>query len=137
MQWSDALAVPTRKLLREFSGLWLVFFVGIAGWRAWHGDEGRLTIALAGIGVILGVIGLVQPLIMRPIYTGWMIAAFPIGWLVSRVMIGVMFFGLMTPFALAFRAMGRDALRLRRRNVTSHWVTKTTAAKSEEYFRQS
>ncbi len=137
MQWSDVIAVPSRKILREFSGLWLIFFTGLAGWRVWHGNTGRVTVALAVVGVVLGVIGLLQPRVMRPIYTGWMIVAFPIGWVVSRVMIAVMFFGIITPFAYVFRMMGRDALRLRRPQTTSHWLPKAATSKVEDYFRQS
>ena len=34
MQWSDIPFHPDRKTLRQFAGLWLVFFGGMALWQA-------------------------------------------------------------------------------------------------------
>ena len=34
MQWSDIPFQPDRKTLRQFAGLWLVFFGGMALWQA-------------------------------------------------------------------------------------------------------
>ena len=33
MQWSDIQFDPPRKTLRQFAGLWLVFFGGLALWQ--------------------------------------------------------------------------------------------------------
>jgi hypothetical protein len=70
------------------------------------------------------------------IYTGWMIAAFPIGWTVSQIMLVILYFVVFTPVALVFRAIRRDPLQLRRRSVASYWTAKPPAAKAEDYFRQ-
>jgi hypothetical protein len=137
MQWSDVTKTPRSKTLRQFAGLWLVFFGGLAAWRAGHGHlDGRTkTIALIAFGV--SVVGLARPAAVRWIYTGWMMAAFPIGWVVSRLMLAVMFYGVVTPVAWVFRLMRRDGLHLRRGQVGSYWSAKAGAAAAEEYFRQS
>jgi hypothetical protein len=137
MQWSDVTAPPPPKLLRQFAGLWLVVFVGLAGWRAWHGDTGAWTVGLGVAGLIVGLLGLVQPMAVRWVFTGWMIAAFPIGWTVSRIVLAAMFYLIFTPVAVVFRLMGRDPLHLRRGDGRSHWSAKPTPADSETYFRQS
>jgi hypothetical protein len=137
MQWSDVTAPKTPKVLRQFAGLWLVFFIGFALMRAWRGQFGPGTGILAALGIVVGGLGLVRPAAMRPIFTGWMIAAFPLGWAISRVMLAVMFYVVFTPVALVFRLMGRDALSLRRLQVESYWKPKSGAADGKEYFRQS
>jgi hypothetical protein len=137
MQWSDVVAVPKPKVLRQFAGLWLVFFVGIAVWRAWHGQTGVRTDVAALLGVVVGVAGLVVPAAVRYIYTAWMIAAFPIGWTVSRVVLGVVFYAIFTPVSWIFKAIGRDVLVIRRPQVASYWTPKPRASNAEEYFRQS
>ena len=46
MQWSDIPFHPTAKTLRQFAGLWLVFFGGIALWQALvrgHADAGAVA----------------------------------------------------------------------------------------------
>lgn len=88
------------------------------------------------IGAVVGGLGLARPSAIRPVYTGWMVAAFPIGWTMSRLMIGGVFVFVFTPVAMLFKLMGRDALRLaHRREVTTYW-TPRESARPLDYFRQ-
>jgi hypothetical protein len=138
MQWADVTAAPSAKKLRQFAALWLVFFVGLALFRLWHGRQDVETAALAALGVTIGTLGLARPPAIRFVYTGWMIAAFPIGWTVSRVMLAALFYGVFTPVAVLFRAIGRDPLALRRRgDLETYWTAKPGVADSRDYFRQS
>jgi hypothetical protein len=137
MNWSDVVAPPKPKVLRQFAGLWLVFFVGIAAWRAWHGQTGVRTDMVGLVGLVVGLGGLAVPAAVRYVYTAWMIAAFPIGWTVSRVVLGAVFYAIFTPVAWIFKAIGRDVLVIRRRRVASYWTAKARASNAEEYFRQS
>jgi hypothetical protein len=136
MQWTDVIKPPSTKMLRQFAGLFLVVFLGLATWRWFHGQTGVWTNALAALAVIVGVTGLVFPALVKPIYTGWMIAAFPIGWTVSRIALALVFFVVLTPLAAVFRMMGRDLLRLRRQRADSYWVTKRQPGGTGDYFRQ-
>lgn len=136
MRWADVTKRPDPKMLRQFAGLWLLFFLGLAAWRAWDGQFDTWAGMLVAIGVSVGTLGLWRPASVRYLFTGWMIAAFPIGWAISRLMIGLLFVAVFTPVALIFRAIGRDALRLRRKESRSYWMTKTTASSTEYYFRQ-
>ena len=136
MQWSDVTAPPSRKMLRQFAGLWLVVFGGLAAWRAWQGQADAWTQALAIGAIVVGGTGLIWPMAIRFIFTGWMIAAFPIGWTISRVVLAVTFYALFTPVAFIFRLMGRDALRLQRGDPQSYWLAQSRAGTPDTYFRQ-
>jgi hypothetical protein len=137
MQWADATRTPSPRTLRQFAVLSLVVFGGLAAWRAWHGEIDSWTKGLAIAAVAIGLPGLIAPRIIRPVFTGWMIVAFPIGWTLSRVAIGLMFFLIFVPVALVFRMISRDTLDLRRRpGESSYWKTKPSARSSEEYLRQ-
>jgi hypothetical protein len=49
----------------------------------------------------------------------------------------MIYYGVFTPVALAFRVVGRDALRLRPRpNLPTYWLPKPRAADAASYFRQ-
>jgi hypothetical protein len=136
MNWADVTKPPSPKTLRQFSALWIVFFGGMALWRGWHGQTGPWTTTLAAVALGVGGAGLVLPAIVRPIYTGWMIAAFPIGWTVSRLTLGAVFYVVFTPVGLVFRLFGRDSLFLRKRQPASYWMPKPPPRSGEEYFRQ-
>ena len=136
MKWSEVTKAPTLKMLRQFAGLSLVVFGGLAVWRLWHGQADSWTYGLGIAAVLVGVTGVIAPALVRPVYTGWMIVAFPIGWTVSHLSLGLMFFLVFMPMALVFRMTGRDALRLKRMRGGSYWLPKSAARSGEEYLRQ-
>jgi hypothetical protein len=136
MQWSDVVKAPPERHLRQFAGLFLAVFLGLAGWRWFQGQPDAIAIALATAAVVVGLAGLAVPALVRPIYTGWMMAAFPIGWTVSRLVLGTVFFLIMTPIAWVFRLMGRDLLAMRRPNRDTYWRATRRADGDASYFRQ-
>lgn len=135
MTWKDIPRNPTTKTLRQFGLLCLLFFGIAGGWRLAHGATvwGGVFLALAGVG---GVLGLVRPRALRWVFVGWMIAVFPIGWVVSHVLLGVIFFALFTPIAIVFRLIGRDPLRLRTTDAETHWLPKPPPPGPESYYHQ-
>jgi hypothetical protein len=137
MRWSDIPFDPSRATLRQFAGLWLVFFGGLALWQGLVRGQTGLATLCAVLALTIGPLGLIRPGWIRPIYVGWMILAFPIGWSVSQVMLALMFYGLFTPIGLVFRLLGRDPLhRTRRPGVESYWTPKPAPAGPKSYFRQ-
>ena len=137
MRWSDIPFHPSRATLRQFAGLWLVFFGGLALWQGLVRGQTGLATLWAVLALTIGPLGLIRPGWIRPIYVGWMVLAFPIGWTVSQVMLALMFYGLFTPIGLLFRLLGRDALhRTRRPEVESYWTPKPAPAGPKSYFRQ-
>ncbi len=136
MNWSEVIKPPSTSTLRQFGGLCLVVFGGWAAWRLWQGNAGAFTIALAAFAVLVGVTGLIVPAAVRPVFTAWMVVAFPIGWVVSRIALGLMFYGMFTVVGLVFRLAGRDALHLRRSDRETYWRPKPRPRSGEEYLRQ-
>jgi len=137
VKWSDIQFDPPRKTLRQFSGIWLVFF---GGWGVYQGlIRGHATSGLVlGVAALaVGILGLIQPSAVRPIYVGWMVLAFPIGWSVSNLILALIFFGLFAPIALCFRLAGRDVLaRTRRPDASTYWTPKPAPTSLRSYFRQ-
>ena len=136
MQWTDVTKPPPRRTLRQFAGLFLIVFLGFAAWRWFGGQPDRWAIGLAVMAVVVGVPGLIAPALMRPIFTGWMMAAFPIGWTVSRILLGGVFFLVVTPIGWFFRVTGRDALRLRKPERATYWTARRRPGGASEYLRQ-
>jgi hypothetical protein len=109
MRWSDISF--TSRTLRQFAALWIVFFLALAAWYGLAQGHRTLGVALAIAAVTIGPLGLINPRWIKPIYTVWMVAVFPIGWLVSLVLMAVVYYGVVTPIAVAFRLTGRDSLQ--------------------------
>jgi hypothetical protein len=136
MQWSDAVRPPSERTLRQFAILWLIVLGSIAGWRAWSGAIDSLTLLIGILSITVGVAGMARPSSVRWIYSGWMVMAFPIGWTITQILLGVLYFGLFTPIALVFRLVGRDALSIERRPTASYWRTKPPSASTADYLRE-
>lgn len=137
MRWSDVDFHPSSRKLRQFAVLWIVFVAAIGGWPALvHGGWSAACVCWV-LGGGLGTLGLVRPQILGPIFVAWSAAAYPIGWLVSNVILSAIFFGLICPLALLFKLLGRDALQLRRSpRAATYWAVKPAATRPERYLQQ-
>jgi hypothetical protein len=137
MQWADVTVPPKPRTLRQFAVLWLCCFAFLSILRVWSGRADGIAALLAGLALVGGTLGVARPSAIRWLFTAWMIAAFPIGWTVSRIALAIVFYAVFTPVGRLFRLIGRDALRLRRVDARTYWTTKAGAADVREYFRQS
>lgn len=70
--------------------------------------------------ILLGIT-IIKAEILLPYNKLWMKFGFLLGMIVSPIVLGIIFFGLITPFALAMRIYGRDELRLRLKNNDTYW----------------
>jgi hypothetical protein len=128
---------PGDRILRQFAGAWL-FVLGAIGANQWlaRGNP-RVGLALVVLAAVFGTAGLLRPRAVRWLFVASTIAAFPIGWVVSQVMLLVLFIGVITPVALLFTVTGRDRLsRTRRPGQPSYWKPKTPAQDVRRYLRQ-
>ena len=136
MRWADIPFDATQKTLRQFAGLWLVFLGGLACyWGLWKANP-TAGLILGALAVTIGPLGLVAPHLMRPIWMASLIVTFPIGWVVSRVLLGVLYYGLFTPFSLVFRLIGRDPLLRHRPEGDTYWIPKPAITDLRRYYRQ-
>jgi hypothetical protein len=135
----DQTPVSTApSTLRQFAGLCLLIFGGWACWAYFGQNQPSWALLFAGLAAVLGCGGLVWPRGIRPIFVTAMALAMPIGAVVSRVLLGVLFFGLFTPVGLFFKLISRDALRRRYApEQASYWEPKPSATDVRSYLRQS
>jgi len=137
MTWSDIPFRPTAKALRQFAAAWLIFFLAFGAYQYLVRRHPAVGLVLISLALVIGLLGLVRPAAVRWLFVGWMVVAFPIGWVISLVMLLVMFYGLITPVAVFFRLRGRDLLQ---RKPTSsgptYWLPKPTPQDVRSYFRQ-
>lgn len=128
---------PTDRMLRQFSGLWIVFLGAIAVFQQVYHQRHVLAIMLAVLAVTLGPIGLARPRVIKPLYLLLMLVTFPIGWVISNVVLLVIFILLITPLAVWFRIIGRDELRCKRASrSSSFWIPCGGPQDVSTYYRQ-
>lgn len=134
----DAPASISTKTLRQFAGLWTVFFLGLACWFVFVRENAMSALICGGLALLLGPAGLAKPTIIRPVFAILTTLTTPIGWLVSQVMLLCLFYGVFTPVGLCFRLFGRSALSRRYRpGQSTYWKQKPSSADANSYFRPS
>ncbi len=133
---TDPIWRPSDRRLRQFAVLWTLFFLCLVMRCCWPTLR-TLPAAALSSGSVLGVVGWFRPRIIRPVYVSWMIAVFPIGWTVSRVVLALLFYGLFTPLGLLLWTCGRDALGLSLQpEAGSYWAKKEACTDKHRYLQQ-
>ena len=137
MKLSDLNINPDEKMLREF-GLFSLFGFGIMGlvsalkWELW-----QLSFGLWGLAVFSFLFSFIQPKVLRPLFVLLMVVAFPVGFVISNVILALLFCAVFTPLALFFKIIGRDALNRKiDPNAASYWVVRDEEMPVSQRFKQ-
>ncbi len=128
---------PSRRMLRAFALFLLVIAAAFAA--VWHLRTGAivLPVVAAAVGALVGAIGLIAPLAVRPVYLVWMGIGYPIGWVVSLVLLAAVYFLVFTPVGLACRLLGYDPMKRRfEPDASTYWIARKTNRDVKRYFRQ-
>ena len=77
------------------------------------------------------------PSLQRPLYRGWMFSVMPIGWIVSHLLLSVIYYLLLTPIGLIMKAVGYDPMRRKLEpNQETYWVNRQKSEDPQRYFKQ-
>jgi hypothetical protein len=91
---------------------------------------------VGGLALLIGVPGLIHPPLVRWVYVATSVVSFPIGWVVSHVLLALIFYLLITPLGILRRVFGRDALQLRRPTGETYWMEKKPVTDPARYLKQ-
>ena len=87
--------------------------------RAW-----ALALACA-----FGLLGIAAPRFLDPVYRAWMAVGEGLGWVNRWILLGIVFYGVLTPMGIVMRLAGRDPMR-RRFNVRARYVSRAVCAEA-------
>lgn len=100
----------TKKTLRQFGLMVGGVFLLIGLWPfVWRQESVRIWAVVPGS--ILAVAGLTMPGVLKHVYQGWMWVGHMMGWVNTRIILGVLFYGVVTPMGLIMKLAGRDPMR--------------------------
>ncbi len=103
------MANGSEKELRNFGLTVGTVFVAIAFWPVvWRGEALRVWALIPG--VILVVMGLSLPKTLAPVFKIWMKIGHVLGWINTRIILGAVFFLIITPMGVIMRMFGRDSM---------------------------
>lgn len=129
---------PSLRELRMFAALWFPLFAAVVGFLA-HKRAGGWEAAgmVWGAGGVIAVVMLAAPALARLVFLGLCYATYPIGFVVSYAVLGVVYFLVLTPLGLVLRALGRDAMQCRiDPEAATYWQERQLDRPAGDYFKQ-
>jgi dihydrodipicolinate synthase/N-acetylneuraminate lyase len=127
-------APATPAALRRFAltvGGALAALAAVALWRG----RTNAAWALGAPGVLLALAGVAAPARLGGVYRGWMRGAAALSRVTTPVWLAVVYFGVLTPMALAMRLAGRRGFG-RRPGAASYWVERPPDRRRSDLRRQ-
>ena len=117
--------------LRKFGITIGVILLIIAGFLFWKEKESFQI--LLTFGITSCILGIAIPFILKPIYWVWMIFATIFGWIMTRVILSLLFYTIFTPIGLILRFFGKQFLELRwDKSKDSYWNFRTNENQQKE-----
>jgi len=128
---------PSKKELRTF-GLCALAFLALVGWIVFRRSGSMpMGASIAGFGFVLAVLGFAVPKALRPVWVALMVINYPIGWVITHVVMEIIFYLVVTPVGIIMRLTGRDPMeRAFDRTAKTYWKPRRTDPDSARYFRQ-
>ena len=108
---------------RSFGIVFFVVFLIIATYPLINGNELRLWSLI--ISLVFLFLGLVNSKILNPLNKLWFKFGIFLGKIVSPLVMGIIFFLVVTPIGLIMRLLNKDLLNLKFNNKSSYWIEKT------------
>ena len=99
-----------RKALRNFGLLMAGVLLLVGGWLWWKSAASGPWVL--GAAALLAAIGLAVPAALKPFYKGWMILAVIMGWVMTRVVLTLVYYLVLTPIGFLGRAFGEQFCNL-------------------------
>ena len=75
------------------------------------------------VSCVFSIMGLVLPVLLKPVYIVWMRFAFILGWINTRIILVILFYLIFTPAGLLMRLFKIDLLE-RNNRADSYWKKK-------------
>ena len=112
----------SKKILRKF-GLLVGGIFLLLGYPIYHSFQSSFFIIFLAAGASLFISGLLLPNSLSSVYRFWMGLAFALGWVMSRVLLTLLFYLVLTPIGLFAKIVGKKFLDLKfEDNKESYWV---------------
>lgn len=130
MEASD-IKLPSNKKFGLFFAI--IFFI-LATYFFYLNNQ-IASSSLLILSIIFLITSLLKPNLLLPLNKLWMKLGISLGMIFNPIVMGILFFGLITPYAIMMRIMGRDVLHLKKSN-KSHWIPRSASLPQTDFKKQ-
>ena len=120
---------------RKF-GFFFTFIFAVVATYFYYSAIVSWTYIFVATALLFLLITLIKSDALLPLNKLWMRFGILLGMIVSPIVLGIIFFGILTPIAMLMRLSGRDELRLKYTQKASYWISRSELIKSESFKNQ-
>tara|TARA_B100001989_G_C24378791_1_gene383196 strand:+ start:170 stop:568 length:399 start_codon:yes stop_codon:yes gene_type:complete len=113
---------------KSFGIVFAIVFFLIALWPIIKSDDIRIWSLI--VSIIFLILGIMNSSILTPLNKIWFRFGIFLGNFIAPVVMGIIFFFVVTPIGLIMRLLGRDLIKLKKNNENSYWIEKKDAESS-------
>ena len=117
----DKIKIPSN---RNFGIVFFGFFLVIALFPLIK--DGNIRIWAIILAIIFLILGLFNSSILKPLNKVWFKFGILLGNFISPIVMGIVFFGVVTPTSLIMKILGKNLLGLKKNNKKSYWIEKSS-----------
>ena len=107
---------------RNFGVVFFVVFLLIGLWPILKGNELRIWAIV--ISLIFLILGILNSKILTPFNKVWFRFGIFLGNFISPIIMGIVFFLVVTPTGLIMKLFRKDLINLRKNNSSTYWIEK-------------
>ena len=107
---------------RSFGVVFFIVFLIISFWPVLNGNDIRIWSLV--ISIIFIILGLINSKILTPLNKLWFKFGIFLGNIISPIVMGVIYFIVVTPIALILKVFNKDVLNLKKTKNSSYWINK-------------
>ena len=108
---------------RSFGIVFFLFFFIVSIFPLFKDQDIRVWAAV--IALIFLILGLMNSPVLSPLNRVWFKFGILLGNFISPIIMGLVFFAVVTPTAFLLRVFGKDLLNLKKNNKKSYWIEKS------------
>jgi len=127
-----------QKSIREFGIVIGVFLLLLSSYIYLNNNDLRLFIIINSPGLIIFILSFLWPSLIIPLYKIWMSIAIIIGGVVSRIILLMLYYGILTPIGIFLKIIGKDLLnqKLNPEKEKTYWVEKDLSNLDKEKYKK-
>ena len=108
---------------KSFGILFFIVFILVSVWPLKNGEDLRIWSLL--ISLVFLFLGLINSKILTPLKSVWIKFGYLLGNIISPVVMGIIYFLVLTPTGLIMRLLGKDILKLNKNKLNTYWEKKS------------
>jgi len=108
---------------KSFGVVFFLFFLIISLFPLFK--DGNIRISTIVLAIIFLILGLLNSPILNPLNKIWFKFGILLGNIISPIVMGIVFFIVVTPTALIMKMLGKDILNLKKNKQKSYWIERS------------